>query len=294
MQDLFQIYDLDFNPTPLPKDDLGYGLKGMWLEVSSIGQEITEHSAPGRPGNIITGVRDAERDMSVIAWLESMNSTDYLLKRDRVYSFFKDLGAFYITESRQGNKLMKVRVIDQYTPERPGGIQTLTILDIPLKIDGHPYWISRYTTMNLHNNKGIPANGNWSFGMNLDVTPDNLIYQYENARIFNIYNAGILLKTIQEKDNCEIRIDIKQNLTNFMVYDATGRAWEYNAVKKNDWALKNGDVIIFNGHDVRLNGTTIMERTNRYYPIIKKGINKFEIVGLSSFQITFDFRFKYN
>lgn len=293
MKDLFKIYDLDFNPVPLPRDDLGYGLKGLWLEVSSIGQEVTEHSTSRNPGTIITGVRDSGRDMSLKAWLESMNSTDYLLKRDRVYSFFRELGSFYVTETRQGNKLMKVRVIDQYTPERPGGIQTLTLLDIPLKIDGHPYWISRFKTMDLHNNKGIPANGNWSFGMGLNLSPDNLIYQYENASEFNIYNAGIPLKTIQEKDNCEIKIEIKEDVTSFMLYDSTGSKWEYNPSKNDDWKLKPGDVIIFNGHDVRLNKTTIMERTNRYYPIMKEGINKFKVDGLFNFKITFDFRFKY-
>ncbi len=292
--DYFKIYDLNFNPVPLPIDDLNYGLRGLDLEVSSIGQEITEHSMPGRPGNIITGVRDDDRSMSLQARIKAMNATDYRLKRDRVYSYFKELGSFYVTEIQQGNKLMKVRVVDQFTPERPENMQTFATVEIPLKIDGHPYWVSRFKTMDLHNNKGIPTNSNWSFGMGIDVTPDNLIYQHENARMFNIYNAGILLKTIQEKDNCEIKIEIKQNVTNFMMYDTTDRAWEYNAGRNSDWALKNGDVIIFNGHDVRLNGTTIMERTNRYYPIIKKGVNRFEIVGLSNYRIIFDFRFKYN
>lgn len=293
MQDLFHIYDLDFNPIPLPKDDLNYGLRGLGLEVSSIGQEVTEHSIPGRPGNIITGVRDTDREMSLKAWLYSMDSTDFLMKRDRVYAFFRSLGAFYVTESRQGNKLIKVRVVEQYAPEKQGGVQTLTTLDIPLKIDGHPYWISRFKTMDLHNNKGIPTNGNWSFGMGVDVSPDELIYQYENVGEFSIHNAGIPLKTIREKDNCEIKIEIKQSVTNFMLYDAYGGKWEYNATKESSWALKTGDVIIFNGHDVRLNKTTIMERTNRYYPLIKSGNNNFKIVGLTQYKITFDFRFKY-
>src|SRR5699024_838888 len=293
MKDLFQIYDLHFNPVPLPSDDLGYGLKGMWLEVSSIGQEITEQKLSRRPGNIITGVTDSDREMSLKAHIESMNSTDYLLKRDRVYAFFRKLGSFYVTETRQGNKLMKVRVIEQYTPERPGGIQTLTLLEIPLKIDGHPYWISRYKTMDLHISKGIPTNGHWSFGMGVDVLPYNLIYQYQNVSEFNIYNAGIPLKTILEKDDCEIKIEINENVTSFSLEDATGGRWEYNNKKEDDWKLKKGDVIIFNGHDVRLNKTTIMDRTNRYYPIIKEGLNKFKIRGISNYKITFDFRFKY-
>jgi phage-related protein len=294
MQDYFQIYDLNFNPIPLPVDELGYGLRGLDLIVSSIGQEVTEHSIAGMPGNIITGVRDADRDMTMQARIKAMNPTDYRLKRDRVYSFFKELGAFYVTESHQMNKLMKVRVVNQFTPERPQNLRTFATVDIPLKIDGKPYWISRSTTMDLHNNKGIPANGKWSFGMGLDVTPDNLIYQYENQPEFTIYNAGRFLKTVQEKDNCEIKIEINEDVTSFMLYDDTGRYWEYNPSRRSEWAIAAGDEIIFNGHDVRLNGTTIMERTNRYYFVLNRGINRFRVMGLSNHKITFDFRFKYN
>jgi len=293
VNDYFQIYDLNFNPVPLPVDDLGYGLRGLDLIVSSVGQEVTEHSIPGRSGNITTGVRDSGRDMSISARIKAMNATDYRLKRDRVFAFFKSLGAFYVTEAQQGNKLMKVRVVEQYRPERSNNSQTYALVDIPLKIDGQPYWLSRYKTMDLHNHKGVSANGHWSFGMGIDVSPENLIYQYEDVSEFNIYNAGIPLKTIQEKDNCQIKIEINESVTSFMLYDATGSKWEYNPTKNNDWALKPGDVIIFNGHDVRLNKTTIMERTNRYYPVIKEGINKFKIDGLSQYKITFDFRFKY-
>jgi len=287
----FKIYDLNFNHIPLPVDDLNYGLIGLDLFVSSIGEDITPHNIPRRPGNIIAGARDNERDISISAMINSMNSTDYKLKRDRVYAFFKGLGSFYVTETQQGNKLLKVRVVEQYTPERIN--RRVAALDIPLQIDGQPYWISRYKTMDLHNNRGIPANGHWSFGMGIDVSPDNLIYQYENVNEFNIYNAGIPIKTIQEKDNCEIKIEIKQNVTSFILYDATGGKWEYNPTKNSDWKLKPGDVITFNGHDVRLNKTTIMERTNRYYLIIKEGINKFKVDGLTQYKITFDFRFKY-
>ncbi len=294
MNDYFKIYDLNFNPVPLPVDDLGYGLRGLDLIVSSIGQEVTEHTIPGRPGKITTGVRDDDRDMSISARIKAMNATDYRMKRDRVYSFFRGLGAFYVTEAQQGNKLMKVRVIERYTPERPDNLQTYAFVDIPLKIDGHPYWISRHKTMDLHNNKGVPANGNWSFGMGLDVSADDLTYQYENVSEFSIYNAGIPLKTILEKDDCEIKIEIKQNVTSFLLYDSTGRKWEYNSAKESSWSLKPGDVIIFNGHDVRLNKTTIMERTNRYYPVLKSGINTLRIYGLLQYKITFNFRFKYD
>ena len=287
----FKIYDSNFNAIPLPKDDLSYGLTGLDIFVSSIDQDVTEHNMSRRPGNVLTGFRDNSRSVNIEAMISAMNSTDYRMKRDRVYAFFRSLGSFYVAETQQGNKLLKVRVVDCYIPERLN--QKVATVNIPLKIDGHPYWVSRFKTMDLHRNKGVPTNGNWSFGMGIDVSPDNLKYQYENVSEFNIFNAGIPLKTIQEKDNCEIRIEIKQNVTSFMLYDATGSKWEYNSQKKEEWKLKNGDEIIFNGHDVRLNKTTIMERTNRYYPIIERGMNRFRATGLTNYKISFDFRFKY-
>lgn len=293
MNDFFKIYDENFNRVPLPVDDLNYGLRGLDLEVSSIEQEITEHTIPNRPGNIITGVRDSERDMALRSRIRAMNATDYRLKRDNVFAFFASLGSFYVTESLQGNKLMKVRVVDRYTPDRPENLRTFAHLEIPLKIDGQPYWVSRYKTMDLHDSYGIPTNDHWSFGMGIDVDPDNLKYQYENKSTFDIYNAGIPIKTILEKNNFEIKIEIKQNVTSFSLQDATGSKWEYNSSKNDDWKLTPGDVITFNGHEVKLNKTTIMERTNRYYPVLKEGNNKFVISGLSQYKITFDFRFKY-
>lgn len=288
---MFTIYDENFNLVPLPKDDLGYGLTGLDFFISSTSEEVTEHSIGGVPGNIVTGFRDDSRDASIQAAMRVMNTVDYRLKRDRVYAFFKRLGTFYITEKYQGNKLMKVRVVDSYRFERINR-KTATV-DIPLKIIGQPYWISRFKTMDLHNNRGIPANGNWSHGMDVNVSIDELTYQYEDVGEFSIHNAGIPIKTILEKDNCEIKIEINQNVTSFTLYDHMGGKWEYNAVKESSWALKTGDVIIFNGHDVRVNGTTIMERTNRYYPLIKEGNNNFKINGLLQYKITFDFRFKY-
>lgn len=291
--DYFKIYDENFNLVPLPTDDLGYGFRGLDLDVSSISQDVTEHTMQGAPGNLVTGVQDKDRDIALKARIKAMTPTDYRLKRDVMYSFFRDLGAFYVTESQQGNKLLKVRVVDQYMPERVTNNRTYAFVEIPLKIDGQPYWISLFKTMDLHRYKGIPMNGRWSFGMGLDVEPSKLKYQFENVNQFEFYNAGKQLKTIQEKGNCEIRLEVKQAVTSFMIEDATGRKFEYNPSKNSDWALKNGDVIIFNGHDVRINGTTIMERTNRYYFVIGQLMNRWKVTGLSNYKITLDFRFKY-
>ncbi|KPH76069.1 phage tail domain-containing protein [Oceanobacillus caeni] len=293
MQDYFQIYDLNFNPIPLPTDELGYGLRGLDLDVSSTSEEPTEHRLTGIPGNITTGYTDRDREMSIHARLKANDPTDFRLKRDRVFAFFKRLGTFYVTEVQQGNKLMKVRVVDSYRFERPQNNRTFATADIPLRIEGQPYWISRYKSMDLHKNGGVPFNDHWSFGMGLDV--DKTTYQYSNKKEFNIYNAGTVpLKTIQEKDNCIITIEVKQSVNNFRLYDATGRYFEYNPTKNDSWGLVAGNKIILNGHYVTMNHTPILERTNRYFINLLPGDNIFKMEGLTNYTITFDFRFKYD
>lgn len=291
---MFQIYDENFNPVPLPVDDLGYGLRGLDLEISSTAQEVTEQTISGVPGSVITGFRDSGRELNIHARLKAKDAIDYRLKRDRVFAFFKRLGTFYITEQQQGNKLMKVRVVESYVFQRPENLRTFATVDIPLKIIGQPYWISRYKSMDLHVN-GIQFNDHWSFGMGLDVNPDKLIYQYNNRSSFDIFNAGTVpIKTIQEKDHCIITIEIKQVVTSFKLYDATGRYFEYNPSKNSNWALVSGNKIILNGHYMTMNNTPIMERTNRYFLNLSPGENGFTIEGLSNYTITFDFRFKYD
>lgn len=288
---MFTIYDEKFNLIPLPKDDLGYGLIGLDLFVSSTSQDVNEHTITGVPGNIITGYRDNGRPMSIHAMLKVKDTVDYRLKRDRVFAFFKRLGTFFVTEKHQGNKLMKVRVVDSYSFERIN--QTVASVEIPLKIIGQPYWISRYTSMDLHDSGGVPFNDNWSFGMGLD--PGKTTYQYENKSTFNIYNAGTRpLKTIQEKDNCVITIEINESVNNFKLYDATGRYFEYNPTKDVSWDLVAGNTIILNGHYMKMNETPIMERTNRYFLNILPGDNTFRMEGLTNYMIIFDFRFKYD
>ena len=291
MKDYFQIYDLNFNPIPLPTDELGYGLRGLDLVVSSVGEEVTEHALSKVPGYIQTGFTDRDREMSIHARLKAKDAIDFRLKRDRVFSFFKQLGTFYVTEVQQGNKLMKVRVSESYTFERPQGNRTFSTAIIPLKIVGQPYWISRFKTMDLHNAGGVPFDGGWSYGMGLDV--NKTTYQYENVGKFNIYNAGRPLKTIQEQD-CYITIDVNQTVTDFRLFDSTGRWFEYNPMKDGDWSLKAGDKIVLNGHYMKLNDTPIMERTNRYFIRMLSGDNQFTMQGLNNYKITFDFRFKYD
>ncbi|USK66311.1 phage tail domain-containing protein [Peribacillus frigoritolerans] len=282
---MFKIYDENFNPVPLPTDAWGYGLRGLDFEISSTAQEVTEHSIPGLPGSVITGFRDSDREVNLRARLKVENSLDFRNKRDQVYAFFKRLGPFYVAEEQQDYKVLKVCVVESYQFERPENLRTFATVTIPLKIIGQPYWISRYKTTEFPED----------LAFDMDIDFDKLTYQHSNKSSFDIFNAGTVpIKTIQEKDNCIITIDIKQSVTSFKLYDVTDRYFEYNPSKDSNWALVSGNKIILNGHYMTMNNTPIMERTNRYFLNLLPGDNIFTLEGLTNYTITFDFRFKFD
>lgn len=282
---MFKIYDENFNPVPLPADDWGFGLKELDLEISSTAQEVTEHSIPGVPGNVITSFRDSARDLNISARLKTEDSNDYRAKRDQVFAFFKRLGTFYVAEINQDYKVMKVRVVEAYRFERPENVRTFATVNIPLKIVGQPYWVSLFKSKELTEDMAFE----------LGIDPTKLIYEYSNQSAFNIYNAGTVpLKTIQEKDNCIITIDIEESVTGFRLYDATGRYFEYNPSKQASWGLVAGNKVTLNGHYMTMNDTPIMERTNRYFLNLLPGDNPFTVEGLTNYTISFDFRYKFD
>lgn len=290
---MFEIYNEQLEYIPLPADELGLGLRGLDLDISSVGQSITEHSMPGWPGKIITGFQDSDREIGIAVRLRAKDPEDYRVKRDRVYSFFKRLGTFYIAEQHTPYKIMKVRVIEAFRFVRPENIRIFATAEIPLTIIGQPYWISRFRSLELQG--GIPYPIQMSPGLGLEVDPNKLNYQFTNAADLNVYNAGTVpLKTIQEKDNCIITIDINQAVTNFKLYDFTGRYFEYNPTKDTKWDLAVGNQLVLNGHSITLNNTPILDRTNRYFLQLQPGDNHMRIEGLTSYTITFDFRFKYD
>lgn len=287
---MFQICNENMMLIPLPTDLMGYGLAALDLNISSTAQSVTEQTIPGWPGTIITGYQDSDRDISISVRLKSKDAIDFRVKRDAVYSYFKRLGTFYIAENHQINKLMKVRVIESFAFSRPENLRTFGTAEIPLRIIGQPYWISKFKSTEL---KTMPMVPYWNVGLGID--PNKLEYQFTNQSAFNVYNAGTVpLKTIQEADNCTITIEFNEVVNNFRLYDVTGKYFEYNPTKDTKWNIAAGTKLIINGHRVTLNSTPILDRTNRYFLLLQPGDNNMSIEGTTNYTITFDFRFKYD
>ena len=287
---MFQIYNENMKLIPLPTDVMGYGLAALDLTLSSTSQSVTEQNIPGWPGAIDTAYQDSDREMSISVRLKAKNPIDFRIKRDAIYAYFKRLGTFYIAENHQPNKLMRVRVIESFSFSRPENNRTFATAEIPLRIVGQPYWISKFKSTEL---RAMPMVESWNIGLGID--PNKLDYQFTNQSTFNVYNAGTVpIKTIQEVDNCIITITVNQTVTNFKLYDTSGKYFEYNPSKDTKWNIAAGTTLIINGHRVLLNNTPVLDRTNRYFLQIQPGDNQMRIEGMTNYTITFDFRFKYD
>lgn len=298
---MFKIYNLNFKEISLPSDSMGYGLKGLDLFISSIDRRITSEELPGMPGNVRTHVQDGTREVSINALITSMDTHDYRLKRNRVYSFFKQLGDFYIAEYHEPNKLLKVSVDASFIPSRPQGLRTWGELDIPLSIVGQPYRISRYTSLNIHNND-IQFDGKWSPGMHLPpkgTTINGLLFDYKyvfnNETTLMVYNPSDIDLYIKQHLDMTIKFECLQSMNQIRLLDALSNEFVFT----DD--LKAGDVVEIEGHRIKKNGQLSAEYANDVYPTllsdyseVYQKYSKNRLTVSAGLKVTFDFRFLYD
>lgn len=281
---MFKIYDLNYNEVNFPVDSLGLGLKALDIEIGS----IQYNSIYSESSNTDTLVKryPKDREVSIQAMFTAYDTADYRLKRDRVYAFFRNLGVFYVAESHQPFKLLKVIVDEAYMPERP--VIHWGMLDIPLKVLGTPFKQSIHTTLDI-DNEGLLFNDKWAYGMGLSANENQWKYSFSNENP-RFYNAGTEeIKLIRQKES-EIKLTFKGPTVNGLLdiddSSTTFKIWE---------DFKAGDVLIIKGDKVTLNGNNVLGETNFEFLTVKKGWNDWDIRGLNGqFDFDIDFRFLYD
>lgn len=289
---MFKIYDLNFREISLPSDNASYGLRGLDLFISSIGRRVTTENISGLPGTNRTHEVDDTRTADIRALIVSSNTHDYRLKRNRVYSFFRQLGHFYIAESHEPNKLLKVAVDESYIPERPDELRIWGNIDIPLSVVGKPYRISRHTTLELQN---LKRDGKWSRGMHLRRDPAYNQYVFNNQTDIEVYNPSDIDLYIKHHIDFKIKFECLQSMNRISLLDEDSKEFVFTD------ALKAGDTVEIEGHRIKKNGVLSAAKFNDVYPILKSGysevyqeysLNKIKVSpGL---KVTFDFRAKYD
>src|SRR5699024_9077182 len=115
-----------------------------------------------------------------------MDTIDWRLKRDRVYAFFRNLGVFYIAESYQPFKLLKVIVAEDYELDRPVNIWGQS--EISLKIIDTPFRQSPHTTGTIGSD-GMLFNHKRRYGMGRWFARNDWKYEFTNVNP-TFYNAG--------------------------------------------------------------------------------------------------------
>ena len=289
---MFKIYDLNFREISLPSDNVGYGLRGLDLFISSIGRRVTTEDIPGLPGTNRTHEVDDTRTADIRALIVSSNTHDYRLKRNRVYSFFRQLGHFYVAEVHEPNKLLKVAVDESYIPERPDGLRIWGNLDIPLSIVGQPYRISRHTSLEL---QGLKRDGKWSRGMHLRRDDAYNQYVFNNVTDISVYNPSDIDLYIKQHLDFKIKFECLQSMSRISLLDEDSNEFIFTD------SLVTGDIVEIEGHRIKKNGQLAAAKFNDVYPTLKKGysevyqqysMNKIKVSpGL---KLTFDFRARYD
>lgn len=289
---MFKIYDLNFREISLPSDNFRYGLRGLDLFISSIGRRVTTENIPGLPGTNRTHEVDDTRTADIRALIVSSNTHDYRLKRNRVYSYFRQLGHFYIAESHEPNKLLKVAVDESYIPERPDGLRVWGNLDIPLSIVGQPYRISRHTSIELQN---LKRDGKWSRGMHLRRDAEYQQYVFNNVTNIEVYNPSDIDLYSKQHLDFKIKFECLQSMSRISLLDSDSNEFIFTD------NLVTGDVVEIEGHRIKKNGQLAAAKFNDVYPTLKGGysevyqqysMNKIKVSpGL---KVTFDFRAKYD
>lgn len=280
---MFKIYDTHYREVTFPIDSLGYGLRGLDINIGPIIYEniYTQSSYADK----LVKRYPKDRDVNINILFTSMNTVDWRLKRDRVYEFFRNLGVFYVAESHQPFKLLKVIVDEGYEFERV--VTNWGRTEIPLKIIDTPFKQSLHTTQTI-DTEGLLSNDKWAKGMGLKTSADTWEYSFIDTDPY-FYNAGSEeVKLIKQKES-EIVLTFNGSTLNGLV-DIDDGITTFKLFKN----LVAGDVLRIKGHEITLNGNNVAGDTNYQFLTVKTGWNNWDIRGVTDFEFKIDFRYLYD
>ena len=264
---------------------LGYGIKALDISIGPIIYD-TVYSNGNRADTPIKRY-PKDREVSINILTTSADTIDWRMKRDQLYSFFRRLGVFYVAESYQPFKLLKVMVDEGYEVDRP--VTRWGLAEIHLKIIDTPFKQSLHTTGTI-GSEGMLFNNKWSYGMGTWFAEN--YWQYEFAGVKpTFYNAGDEeVKLIQQKESL-ITLKINSVPTNGLI-DIDDGATTF----KLWYDFKVGDVIRIHGKHVTLNGKNVLGDTNFNFLTVKNGWNYWDVRGIPNrdYEFKIDFRYLYD
>ena len=282
---MFKIYDLNFKEVSLPVERLGYGIKALDISIGPIIYD-TVYSNGNRADTPIKRY-PKDREVSINILTTSADTIDWRMKRDQVYTFFRRLGVFYVAESYQPFKLLKVMVDEGYEIDRP--VTRWGLAEIPLKIIDTPFKQTLHTTGTI-GSEGMLFNNKWAYGMGTWFAGNYWQYEFTGVKP-TFYNAGDEeVKLIQQKESL-ITLKINAVPTNGLIDIDDGvttfKLWR---------DFKAGDEIRIHGDKVTLNGRNVLGDTNFNFLTVKTGWNYWDVRGVPNrdYEFKIDFRYLYD
>ncbi|WP_271396889.1 phage tail domain-containing protein [Salinicoccus roseus] len=304
------LYDANFNAVSLPHDTIlesgekkfGYSVHALGVNLSSIDEVNTFETVPGVPGQSLIHNNKGTRDVSLDLFIRARDDYDYNLKLNRLYTFLRRLGVFFIASAQEPNKLLKVKVEGRYTPTRSfTERRDISEVNVPLSIVGQPYRISRYTSMDIHNND-IQFDGKWSAGMHLPAVDETvngitMDYQYvfENQTDIQVFNPSDIDMYVKQHLDCKIEFECLQSMSEIRLLDGLSKEFVFT----DD--LVAGDVVTIEGHRIKKNGQLDAGKFNDVYPTLLSNFDEvYQQYSVNEMQVSagvkvkFDFRYKYD
>lgn len=282
---MFKIYDLNFKEVSLPVERLGYGIKALDISIGPIIYDTVYSNGSRADTPIKRYPKDREVSINILA--TAADTIDWRMKRDQLYSFFRRLGVFYVAESYQPFKLLKVMVDEGYEVDRP--VTRWGLAEIPLKIIDTPFKQSLHTTGTI-GSEGMLFNNKWAYGMGTWFAENYWQYEFTGVKP-TFYNSGDEeVKLIQQKESL-ITLKINAVPTNGLIDiddgTTTFKLWR---------DFKVGDVIRIHGKHVTLNGVNVLGDTNFNFLTVKTGWNYWDVRGVpgNDYEFKIDFRYLYD
>lgn len=252
---------------------IDYGIKTIDFRVDAPSPRHQTEQIENRHGLILTNTTFDARNMRASFFMQSVDSKEFVLLRNKVISLFDARTEFYIIDERESHKRWKVRTATTYSIEKTSGTGGFFEVEF---ISFSPFAESIGTTLEpitFRNNQTLLDKG-------LNLTEKDYIH---TTNTFKIFNAGekidprelpLLIKFIGQSSNLTIK-----NKTN-------NTQWKYYGTSE-PW-----DEIILDGIKSYKYGS-IFRDTNYGVIELEKNWNEFEISGATNFQVKFEHRFYY-
>jgi len=275
---MFKLYDLEMKEIPYPK-----GLIPLDIFVSSLNKNRYSQEIQGRNGAIDYGFDYTDRDVELSMWIKSYDTIGYRALRNEIYKYFDKYDKFYIEEINLPSRLLLVSVDDKYIPERLQNNQRYSEVKINCKTLDQVFWVSKYTTIDLHNSK-FDDSGKFAFADNINDEMTDYIFRTNAFSVFNASDVDITPETMY------LRIQLRDCISNGNLTirnKTTGETFVY--FPKIDFARH----YTLEGMTFASATLNVLRDTNLQFISLAPGKNDFEILNCTFSAVTFDFRFYY-